>query len=797
MKYIKVGVPISNIDLLTYKSDFDDIKIGQRVSVYVRNRLYQGIIFELLENKPNFECREVVGIIDKEPIFDLNYLKMIKWMSLYYNNSVGTTIKALFPSEFFFITDFKITLNNGKSFNTKSKKIKKLINELSYNELFFSDIKKKFNISFNYLKELEKEGVINLHPFNKNKMKFKTKTVYKLNLQNRDIFNDKEFARRYPGQYKVLLYLKDKEYAFFDELNASYHTIKKLIENGLIIKDEMKIERRFSDSIKYDFEVEEPELTEYQKKAIEQIEPFIENSKFSTFLLYGVTGSGKTEVYLRLAKKVLEKGKSILVLVPEISLTPKLTYLFKQRLGENIEVLHSKISSGEKYDTWNRIFSKNKVVVIGARSAIFAPIKNPGLIIIDEEHEQTYKQSSGAPFYNARDIAIVKAKIENIPIVLGSATPSLESYYNAIREKYFYLKLPERVNKKELPEVILYDLKEKNNSLIGGFLSTELYFMIKARLERNEQVILFLNRRGYSPFFICKDCGEIIKCPNCDISLTYHKTTNKLVCHYCDYQLDIPDKCPSCNSQHISYKGFGSQRIEEKLQKIFPQAKIKRMDSDTTQNKNSHYKILKDFEEKKYDILIGTQMITKGLDFPDVTLVGILFADIGLNMPDFRAIEKTFSQLTQVIGRAGRSNKKGIALIQTYQPENYGLRFAKSQFFEEFAKFELKIRKEFEYPPFIRLILIKIFGEDLKYVTDISNMIADILKKESNGLYKILGPVEAPLAKINKNYYFHIILKTHDVFKTNNIFNNSLKRVKNLNLDKVRIHYVVDPISML
>ena len=410
------------------------------------------------------------------------------------------------------------------------------------------------------------------------------------------------------------------------------------------------------------------------------------------FLLYGVTGSGKTEIYLQSIQRVLEDGREGIVLVPEISLTPQMVNRFKGRFGDQVAVLHSGLSVGEKYDEWRKIQRKEVKVVVGARSAVFAPFENLGIIIIDEEHETSYKQEDN-PRYHARDVAIERAKKHQCPVVLGSATPSLESFARAEKRVYHLLTLSKRMNDQNLPDVKIVDMREELREGNRSMFSRELFEKLQDRLMKKEQTVLFLNKRGHSSFVMCRDCGYVVQCPNCDISLTYHRYNQQMKCHYCGYESVVPTTCPECTSDHIRYFGTGTQKVEEELGKIFPEAKVIRMDVDTTSRKGSHEKLLTEFHEGQADILLGTQMIAKGFDFPNITLVGVLSADTMLHLPDFRSSEKTFQLLTQVSGRAGRHELAGEVVIQTYSPEHYSIELAGQQDFDLFYQKEMMVQK--------------------------------------------------------------------------------------------------------
>ena len=552
----------------------------------------------------------------------------------------------------------------------------------------------------------------------------------------------------------ILNLLSNKDISLKEANSISSYVVNKLIDKGIIEKYEKEVYRLEEDIEKQD---EEKKLTEEQKMVISKINL----NSFKPYLLHGVTGSGKTEVYMQLIKKVINKNKQALVLVPEISLTPQLVETFKKRFGNDIAILHSHLSKGEKYDEWRRIVRKEVNIVIGARSAVFAPLTNVGIIIIDEEHSNTYKQENN-PRYNAIDIGLYRAKFYNCPIVLGSATPSIESYTRAKTNIYELLEMKNRVNN-NLPKVTLVDMKEeirKKNNIFSQLLKDK----INEKLNNNEQVIILLNRRGYTTITTCNNCGFTHKCPNCDIPLTYHLKSKKMVCHYCNYETNKLFKCPNCGSTDIKERGMGTEKLEEEITKEFSKAKVVRMDVDTTRTKQAHKKIITDFENEKYNILIGTQMIAKGLDFPKVTLVGVINGDATLNIPDFRSGERTFQLLNQVAGRAGRSSLLGEVIIQGFNTDHYSLICAKNHDYLSFYNEEMKIRKILKYPPFYNLCLIKIQGINATKCEEESNKIITYLKNNLKDEI-ILGPTTAMIPKVNNIYHYQIIIKYKDTKK--------------------------------
>ncbi len=565
------------------------------------------------------------------------------------------------------------------------------------------------------------------------------------------------------SQEKILELLKENKKVKKEVLNKiSVSSVNTLLKKNILLEEK-------EENYRYNLINEEKikfNLNEEQQKVYKEIFNFINTNE--TFLLYGVTGSGKTNVYMKVIEDVIKNNKTAILLVPEISLTPQIIKRFTSYFS-NIAVLHSGLSDGEKYDEWRKINEGKVNIVIGARSAIFAPLKNIGVIIIDEEHSQTYKQENN-PRYNAIDIAKERCKYHNCPLILGSATPSLESFARAKKGVYKLLELKNRYNNNSLPKVEIIDMN-KEFKKASGYFSNTLIDQIKETLERNEQVILFLNRRGYSSFLTCSSCGYVEKCPNCDISLTYHKSSNMLRCHYCGYATKRKKLCPKCQEEFKDY-GIGTEKVEEELKSLIKDAKIIRMDVDTTTTKNAHSKIINSFLEEKYNILVGTQMIAKGLDFPNVTLVGVLNADIGLNFPDFRSSETTFSLLNQVLGRSGRGNKEGKVLIQTFNPEHYAIAYTKNHDYLGFYNEEMKIRKILKYPPYYYICSIKIISKDYNLASKSSYDVVNYLKQNIKNEI-ILGPSVCNVFKLNNNYRFQIIIKYKDV-------NNILEYLTNI-----------------
>ena len=612
------------------------------------------------------------------------------------------------------------------------------------------------------------------------KINIKFDSIYKLNS------HDINLEKLTTGQKAIIELVKNKEKVSKKELvEISLSSLKTLVKNNILLEEKIEHYRVLYKNEKYD----KKELSSDQRMVVNEV---INNSR-NIYLLHGVTGSGKTEVYMEIIEHYLSLGKTSIVLVPEISLTPQMVSRFQQRFGEMIAAIHSALSDGEKYDEWRRICRGEARIVIGARSAIFAPLKNIGIIIIDEEHSDSYKQSDPNPRYSAKDVAIIRSEYHNCPVIFGSATPSLEVMARACKGVYKLLSLPNRVNGKKLPLVKIVDMNEEMKKT-QGYFSNILIESIRHCLEKKEQVILLLNRRGYSSFVSCKNCGYTFKCPNCDITLTFHKSSNTLRCHYCGYGEKVYNSCPSCSENSLSNLGVGTQKIEEELYSLFPTSRVLRMDYDTTSKKGMHEKMIQAFKNLEYDILLGTQMVAKGLDFSNVTLVGVINADTSLNIPDFRSSENTFSLLSQVAGRSGRSIKEGFVIIQTFNPEHYAIELTKTHDYLSFYKKEMVIRKQLKYPPFYYLCNIRISGKDDNFVLAEALKIKRSLERNLNETI-ILGPSAASIYRINNIIRYNIILKYK---KTNNIFEILEKIINHYKTNnKIKIDVDFNPSQML
>lgn len=576
---------------------------------------------------------------------------------------------------------------------------------------------------------------------------------------------------------------------------SSDSSVRTLLRKGLIRITYQKAEIKDHGQVLDDMNNRPADLvlTSEQEAAIKEIEPLV-GKEFKAFLLHGVTGSGKTEVYMDLISRALEQGKTALVLVPEIALTPQMAWSFKTRLHDQVAVLHSALTPAQRADMWYRVLKGEVRVVLGVRSAIFAPLQDLGIIVVDEEHESTYKQEHGFR-YNARDGAIVRGMLEKCPVVLGSATPSLDSFNNAATGKYIYISLPRRVSNRPMPEIEFVDLRFQGEATRQSLISPVLEDALKQVISRHEQAILFLNRKGFAPFLLCKDCGKPVQCPHCSVSLTLHHNPQRLICHYCDYTTGIPDTCPTCGSKELVNVGVGLQRVMEELQQRFPDIRLAKLDADTASTKRLG-PLLNTFARGGLDVILGTQILAKGHDFPGVTLVAVLLAELSLGMPDFRAAERTFGLITQVAGRAGRGDKPGKVIVQTYQTDHYVLKYAATHDYTGFAVVETGMRKQRGYPPFVHMATVWFSGRDPTAVRNQAVSAANILRSAAKTGLNVLGPLKASIFKVREHYRFQLLLKAG----TRQALNEALWRMHNAigrGHHGVSVEIDVDPMSLL
>ena len=732
------------------------LRQGMRVIVPFGPRKVQGFVIDIVSESEFPKLREIIEPMDIQPILNKELLQLSDWLTeqtLCYKISA---FQVMLPPALKAKYEKKIRIKDRQMLHTLPPSLQHYF--AKQDTINWEDVLKSGELT-HFQKQVE-DGILEVLYIVKERVK---KKQIKIIAPSIDILEKKaELSKRNTKQIMVIDYFISnpkpiERQKILSLLGISSSVIKSLVDKGILYESMQEVYRDpYQDRI---FEHTEPlQLTKEQSVAIKPILQTIEEKRHDVFLLYGITGSGKTEVYMQSIQKVLEEGREGIVLVPEISLTPQMVNRFKGRFGDEVAVLHSGLSIGEKYDEWRKIQRKEVRVAVGARSAIFAPFGNLGIIIIDEEHETSYKQEDN-PRYHARDVAIERARTHNCSVILGSATPSLETFARAKKGVYQLLTLSKRMNDQSLPTVDIVDMREELREGNRTMFSRVLYDKLQDRLMKKEQTVLFLNKRGHSSFVMCRDCGYVIQCPNCDISLTYHRYQQQMKCHYCGYEAVVPTICPECTSEHIRYFGTGTQKVEEELGKIFPEARVIRMDVDTTSRKGSHEKLLTAFEEGKADILLGTQMIAKGLDFPNITLVGVLSADTMLHLPDFRSSEKTFQLLTQVSGRAGRHELAGEVVIQTYSPEHYSIELASQQDFDQFYQKEMMIRKIHQYPPFYYLALITVSHEELMKVVDVTEKISVTLSSRLSKGAHILGPVACPIPRINNKYRYQCIVK--------------------------------------
>ena len=782
------------------------VSTGKRVLVPFGQRRVTGYILGECKKTDLGKIKNILDILDDEPLFPSNMINFFRWTADYYLHPIGDVIKCALPGglNIYDFATISITKKGEEALlkNSLTPLEGEILNLLKGESCGLKKLREKLNnkIPNALIYAMQNQGLI-IHERELKDGIIKPKTQKHVSLVDSNI----PMGGLSASKQKIIEAIKSQG-------EVSVNKLKKLVPSAPKLIKHLEAERYISifnkqiyrDPLGEFIKSDTPHrLTEEQNRVVSRVIRAL-GGKFSTFLLTGVTGSGKTEVYMHIAANAIELGYSVLVLVPEIALISQTERRFRARFGDRVAVLHSGLSSGERYDQWVRIVRGEVSIAIGARSAVFAPLTNVGIIIVDEEHDTSYKQDSRLR-YNARDLAVVRAKQQNAVALLGSATPSIQSYYNVKTEKFKGVTLAERVENRSLPKVTVVDLR-KSRDVRGSrrFITPELYEAMETTLERGEQALLFLNRRGFASYPVCSACGEAIRCKNCDISLTLHQKANAYKCHYCGFTRASPSSCISCGSSKIMLLGLGTEKVESTIKMLFPQASVARMDRDTTRRKGSMIKILKGLRNRTIDVLVGTQMVAKGHDFPNITLVGIICADLSLNFPDFRAGERTFQLLAQVAGRAGRGPMPGRVILQTYAPEHFSILSATEQDLETFYKAEIGFRKSLNYPPFSRVAQIKISGTNKEKTRQHSQTVGDLchtLKQKNRSLLKsleILGPIEAPLFRIAKQYRWQILLKGLDVKPLHRFLNNLwLENRAIINRRDVKVALDVDPIFMM
>jgi primosomal protein N' (replication factor Y) len=774
-------------------------RAGCRVLVPFGPRKLTGVVLSTHSNPPDGKLREVMRLLDEEPVFEPHMLELGRWVAGYYCAPLGEVLRGMAPlagevrgSKTYSLTDAgRDTVRQllfGADEIDPATQVMRLLEQRPRSSNY---IAKKVPDASRVLKTLTKRGWVDME----------------------EVHSDRDPLRAAAGRLKVSapatrpdvkLKKGERELLSYLELHPGSHNLAELSEQ---VKGASEAARALARKKLVLMEVEPlaisshpfkpaPALNDSQQAAFEMIQNAVQARAFSPFLLQGVTGSGKTEVYMRAIDATLALGLNSLLLVPEIALTPAVAGQFYHRFGDRVAILHSAFHDTERAEQWRRIRAGAARVVVGTRSGVFAPVQNLGLIIVDEEHDGSYKQQD-TPRYHGRDVAVLRAQNAGACVVLGSATPSLESRYNVERGKYRLIELPERVERRPMPDVELIDMRaEFLETRKQDTFSRRLIDSIKDRLAAGEQVMLLHNRRGFSTFVACRSCGERMQCVNCSVTLTYHRRDRRMLCHYCNYATRVPLLCPKCQSEHIYFLGVGAEKVEDELHAHFPEARIARMDRDTVSGKRHFESILAGFRDGSYDILVGTQMIAKGHDIPNVTLVGVISADIGLGVPDFRAGERTFQLLTQVAGRAGRGHLPGQVLVQTIQPEHYAIQFAAHQDFAGFYAKELHFRRQMRYPPFSALANILLRSEKQEDAMRMSSEVAHRLTPPPENV-KVLGPAEAPVPRLKNEYRYQLLLKAAG----RRVLNETLHDLRRYALERkwspVALVIDVDPLTLL
>lgn len=811
--YADVILPLPLHGTFTYeltKKEYENLGIGHRVAVsFGKRKVYTGVIKQIHTNKPTlYETKPIEFVYDKKELISESQIDFWSWISKYYFTPIGDVLKAAIPSTFLLESETIIIKKEINSDDIEQMTDDEYLiyealdfNTLKINEV--SDILDKKN-TYSVIQKMILKGFIELNFEINEKYKPKLLNVIYLNkelLEEQKIKNALKILNSSPKQKEILMQiisnLKSQKYIILKDfkkiIKFSDSTIKGLEQKGFITINKIKIERNDN---KLEHYSKTNDLSESQLNALDQVQSQLKYK--DVILLEGVTSSGKTEIYIKIIEDYLDKEMQVLYLLPEISLTTQIIQKLKIHFGDKISVFHSRYSLNERTEVWENIKkNQNKSrLIVGARSSVFLPFQNLGLIIIDEEHEISYKQQEPSPRYNARDSAIYLSKLNNSKVILGSATPSIESSFNAKNNKYGYVKLKERFGNIEMPNIFTIDMKNELKHEYSSIFSLRLVEEIEKTIKDGKQVILFRNRRGYSPQWLCDSCGQNVMCDNCDVSLTYHISSNSLKCHYCGFSSKAEKKCSTCGFDTMIYKGDGTQQIEEVIKEIFPDVRSKRMDWDSTRGKWSFDKIINSFANHEVDILIGTQMITKGLDFKNVNLVGVLNTDHFLNFPDFRAHEKAFQVLTQVAGRSGRSGQRGKVFLQTYQPEHPIIKNVINNDYDEMYNNQLIERKDYNYPPFVRLIRITLKDKSYEKLNSSSDWINKVMRANYKGI--VLGPVYPEVSRIKNKYHKEFLIKLAGLKELNNFRNTFQSIIKSFDsiskYRSVRIIVDVDPI---
>lgn len=803
--FADIAIPGGPDMLLTYgipEKLLGKIEPGMRVIIPFRRTHTVGVVVKMRDGSPVEKIRDIVDCPDEKPVFEPKMIELLLWLSDYYSACPGDAFRCALPGGMGTDVDRIIRRVSGETTGDLHKKSREILELLEQRgDIPERRLKKLVGDGFfPALDELIARDLVRIDIEIKRTRVPKTATFISLKLDARELAEEIEsLGEKAQRQRELLEFLRDNPEEKFAKgsLSAQFgaSTIKKAIDFGWVIEQKQEVLRRTEIKMRLSDPPKAEDLTRSQKNAIETIGKSIKKECFKPYLLWGVTGSGKTEIYLNAARIALDAGKGVLILVPEISLTPQVWGRFEQRFSGETAVLHSALKPGERFDAWRALHEGRFRVAIGTRSAVFAPVKDLGLIVVDEEHDPSFKQEEPPPYYNGRDVAVMRAKMENCPIVLGSATPSAESYFNAKEGKYELLELPERIPGAKLPGVRVVDMvAEREDRTNFSPFSRLLASKLAETVANGYRAMILLNRRGFSSHIQCPDCGYIPTCQACGIGFTFHIVDSRLRCHYCGAEETAPDICPICASDKFKFRGSGTQRIESELAEMIGEKRIFRLDADSADDLG-HSAVLDRFQKTPGSVLVGTQMIAKGHDFPDVALVGVINADIGLTFPDFRSGERIFQLLTQVSGRAGRSAIRGEVIIQTYRPQFPAIDYAVNGDVKSFFEAELKERERLYYPPFGRLIRILARSEDPKEVRNgIFRLTRELSVVDKTGdKYRLLGPAPCPLAKLRGEYRWHLLVKTKRLKTSMTI----AKRLISSYGDKVTYKLVVDPMDLL
>ncbi len=822
-QYAEVAVPLHVSSTFVYRLPASLAHIaqpGSRIVVPLGRKFVTGYVVALLDSPaartslPESEIKEAREILDVIPLVTTELLQLTRWVAEYYLAPWGEVIKAALPPgisptvhQFLLLTESggaelqRLSVEDCNDPQGGRRRVLQLLGKTEETEL--SELSNHLQATHvtRLVRELEQEGLLEIKQRPGSEF-VKAKYQRRARLPAAGGQPDEIKGRKLTeAQSRIIEALKQHDSLALPQLLAqaqvSSATVATLQKRNLVEIFEQRLRRDpFGDSAWT--QPEDYHLTVDQLNVLAELDEPLRTRAYAAFLLHGVTGSGKTEVYIRAMRVVLSLGRSALMLVPEIALTPVFSKRLRMHFGDQVAIFHSSLSRGERFDEWTRVRNGEARVVIGTRSAVFAPIKDLGLVIVDEEHESTYRQQD-SPHYNGRDTAIMRAQKEAAVVILGSATPSLESFHNAQTGKYRYLQMPNRLGNRPMAVAEIVDMRDVfARHQKPTVFSDKLLSAITEIQQRQEQSIILLNRRGYSSFVLCRSCGESVQCPNCDVTLTYHRSASVIICHYCNHREPAPKKCPNCEGKYIYYVGEGTQQIEEQLKKLFPELRIARIDRDTASRRGDFEKSLSDFGAGKLDMLVGTQILAKGHDFPNVTLVGVVSVDAGMALPDFRAAERTFQLLTQVAGRAGRGDRAGKVLIQTYHPYHYALRHASAQDYAGFYQEEIRHRENHTYPPFVALASLLVHGTDLPRVrAEAVELRKELDRANADRTARILGPAPAPLARLKGEYRIQLIIKCRNRRELRRIIDEALQALSERKINLRSINVEIDPVSIM